>query len=176
MLSCLLNQKNTQLVNERSNKRSSSTTSTTAFSFSPLQKRIHSHERLFLDEKHVPVEYDDNRHCSTTSGISSDGSANSIISCCNNTEECRFNNSTKFYDSVLYQKRFSTKSRKSRYNVSMYQTDGVSSISSTESCKSNCSICSCKTNHSEIEAKINHMPSHHRASQTNMRSLALEKL
>ena len=163
-------------MSESCNKGSSSTTSTTAFSFSPLQKRIHSHERLFLDEKHVPVEYDDNRHCSTTSGISSDGSANSIISCCNNTEECRFNNSTKFYDSVLYQKLFSTKSRKSRYNVSMYQTDGVSSISSTESCKSNCSICSCKTNHSEIEAKINHMPSHHRASQTNMRSLALEKL
>ena len=84
------------------------------------------------------VTFDDaSRIYSTTSGFSSEGSStNSILSCCNENEECKFNNSIKRYYTLMYQKPAS-KSIKDDDDFS--KNDDTVTLISSDTCGSNCS-------------------------------------
>ena len=100
------------------------------------------------NEDELIRENGNGRISSTTSGISSDGSSTSIISCCNNNEECRFKNSTKRYFSYLYPKDCSKNYGKhlANDNSNKDRTDTLTSKSSYESHESDCSFCFCNNN------------------------------
>ena len=103
---------------------------------------------MFHKDFDLSVENDEDRICSTTSGVSSNGSSNTLISCCNNNEECRFNNSTKRYSSNVYQKDLSKAYELIRNDNRSYGcTDTMTSKSSYDSRGSKCSCCSCSTDH-----------------------------
>ena len=84
------------------------------------------------------VTFDDaSRIYSTTSGFSSEGSStNSILSCCNENEECKFNNSIKRYYSLMYQKPLS---KFIKDDDSFSKHDDTVTLTSTNTCGSNCS-------------------------------------
>ena len=133
------------------------------------------------------------RNCST-SGISSGASSHSFLSCWNNNEECRFNNSTKrSYDTILGQKDFSKISRHSPLDNDKDYSDSLISRSSFESCASNCSFCSCsedcfgtcekqfaEANHSRIIKRNNNIDISNGAAytkkHTGLRNFPLEKM
>ena len=140
--------------NERNNKKdhkgSSCTISTTAFSFSAQQNERDLSADVLQKDFNLSVENEDARICSTTSGISSNGSSNTLISCCNNNEECRFNNSTKRYCTNVYQKDLSeTYGHISNDNRSKGCMDTLTSKSSYGSRGSNCSFCCCSMDYFE---------------------------
>ena len=68
------------------------------------QNQINKESGDFRQSHSVTFD-DESRIYSTTSGFSSGASSsNSVLSCCNNTEECKFNNSIKRYYSIMYHK------------------------------------------------------------------------
>ena len=80
---------------------------------------------------------DDSRIYSTTSGFSSEGSStNSILSCCNENEECKFNNSIKRYYSLMYQK---PASESIQDDDDFSKNDDTVTLISSDTCGSNCS-------------------------------------
>ena len=94
------------------------------------------------DNTDPSVENERKRKCSTTSGISSGRSSNSLLSCCNNNEEYKFKNSIKHYDSMLSQKDLSgrqTQRFDSQHKLDY--SDDMSYESSFDSCASICSYC-----------------------------------
>ena len=84
------------------------------------------------------VTFDDaSRIYSTTSGFSSEGSStNSLLSCCNENEECKFNNSIKRYYSLMYQK---PTSKSIQDDDDFSKNDDTVTLISSDTCGSNCS-------------------------------------
>ena len=79
----------------------------------------------------------ESRIYSTTSGFSSGGSSsNSVLSCCNDNEECKFNNSVKRYYSLMYQK---APSKLNRDDESFSKDEDSMTLTSSNACGSNCS-------------------------------------
>ena len=89
-------------------------------------------------QSHSVTFDDESRIYSTTSGFSSGASSsNSVLSCCNNTEECKFNNSIKRYYSIMYHKNQSNLPRDDA-KFSRNDEDTLT-MTSSNTCGTNCS-------------------------------------
>ena len=160
------------------------TISTTAFSFSAQQNECDLSSEGLQKDFDQSVENEDDRIGSTTSGISSNGSSNTFISCCNNNEECRFNNSTKRDCTNVYQKDLSkTYGDIANDNRSKGGTDTLTSKSCYDSGGSNCSFCYCSTDHFEeyengLEANLSKNKKHDiiKNSQFDAKRISTQRL
>ena len=99
------------------------------------------------------VTFDDaSRIYSTTSGFSSEGSStNSLLSCCNDNEECKFNNSIKRYYSLAYQK---PASRSIQDDDNFSKNYDTVTLTSSNTCGSNCSCYDSKLSPRSLEDQL----------------------